>query len=688
MAQGKLSFSEWARRFAWWLAACAVVAQAQTAAPHPSLLFDAAGIARLKARSQDVAWSAQWQAFRSRFDGTLQEKIELPPRGSNWAHWYVCPKHGERLTRGKKIGAWEWEHICPVDHEVFHGDPTHPDRDFDGCVLAGIHDGYARAVQSAGILYQVTGDARYAQRGREILMAYADRYLSYPLHNTHGEAKIGGGRVSPQTLDESVWLIPLAQGADLLWSAIGESDRQRLAQKFLLPAARDVILAHKMGIHNIQNWKNSAVGLTGFLLGDDALIHAAIDDPVRGFRMQQAKGVQSDGVWFEGSWGYHFYTLSAVWPLVEAARNHAIDLYGEPLKKMFEAPVRLSMPNLMLPAFNDSTEVDVHNPLYELAYARFQDPIDLAALEGSNRQNEYALWFGVDKLPENKRVALGSRNATDSGYAILQQGEGPQATWLCLKYGPHGGGHGHPDKNNFILYARGQVLFPDPGTRPYGSPLHFEWDRVTLAHNTLVVDEKSQAEATGRNLTFGSENGVDYAMTEAGKIAGDVRFVRTAVMLNRNLVLFVDAVHSGTEHTYDLATHVNGRWKDRPAGEKIALPASEGYQHLLDVSAVKRGSVTLGLEGVSIVLAGNEPTTVITGTGVGKSTEDRVPVAIFRRVGRDAVYVWAAVLDGDAVRLRPKTVQDGKVAVRVEGSTRSWDVAVDDAKGSVKVTAQ
>ena len=63
-----------------------------------------------------------------------------------------------------------------------------------------------------------------------------------------------------------------------------------------------------------------------------------------------------------------------------------------------------------------------------------------------------------------------------------------QATWLCLKYGPHGGGHGHPDKNNFVLYARGKVLFPDPGTRPYGSPLHNGWDKITLAHNTLVVD--------------------------------------------------------------------------------------------------------------------------------------------------------------------------------------------------------
>lgn len=267
----------------------------------------------------------------------------LPPRGSNWFHLYVCPTHGARLTSGRKIGDWRWEHICPTGHEVWKGDPTRPDRDFDGCVRSGTHDGYAHAVRQGAILYAVTGEARYAARARDILLACAGKYLDHPLHDTQGRAR-GGGRLSPQTLDESVWLIPAAQGADLIWDTLSEAGRKTITEKLFLPAARDVILPHRMGIHNIQNWKNSAVGLTGLLLGDNTLIRAAIDDPDRGYRMQMAKGLQPDGVWFEGSWGYHDYTLSAVWALVEAARNCGRDLYGEPLKKMFEAPIRLAMP--------------------------------------------------------------------------------------------------------------------------------------------------------------------------------------------------------------------------------------------------------------------------------------------------------------------------------------------------------
>ena len=239
-----------------------------------------------------------------------------------------------------------------------------------------------------------------------------------------------------------------------------------------------------------------------------------------------AKGVQGDGVWFEGAWGYHLYTLNALWPLTEAARNSGIDLYGEPLKKMFEAPIQLAMPNLMLPAFNDSTESPVRNNLYELAYARYRDPLYLRRPHRreprgtSTRSGSASIAIPAEAARRRWRAA--TRWTPDTRFSR----EG--GTWLCLKYGPHGGGHGHPDKNNFILFGGGHVLFPDPGTRPYGSPLHTEWDRATIAHNTLVVDGASQAPATGKSLAFGP----NYAMTDAGAIYPGVRFVRTAAMLS------------------------------------------------------------------------------------------------------------------------------------------------------------
>lgn len=662
---------------------------------HPRLLFNSEGVAQLKKRIQEPPWSEMWQKFKTDFDKTLDDKIELPPRGSNWFHWYVCPKHGAGLIQGKRIDKWQWEHICPVDNEILHGDPSRPARDFDGVILSNIHIAYARAICDSGILYQVTGDSRYAQRGRTILSAYAEHYLSYPLHNAHGEKKIGGGRIGSQTLDESVWLIPVVQGADLIWNTLSDKERQILADQLFLPAVRDIILPHKMGIHNIQCWKNSAVGIVGFLLDDHSLISAAIDDKNSGYRVQMDKGVQDDGVWFEGSWGYHFYTLSALWPLTESARNCGIDLYGKPLKKMYQAPILLAMPNLLLPAFNDGSEMNVRNNLYELAYARYHDPLYLTALAGSNRCNDCALWFGITQLPAPQPLATHSHNAQTSGYAILEREADDQVTWLCLKYGQHGGfSHGHPDKNNFVLFSRGQVVCPDAGTRLYGSPLFIEWNRTTIAHNTLVVDEDSQNPTRGKCLAFGSDHNVDYVMTDAGDIypGAGVHFIRTSVMLDKYLVLFVDQIDSDSQHTFDIVCHHNGHWLNLPAGEKFSLPQYNGYQHLKDVTSRQiNDSVSLMLDikdgwHSAIVLADNEPTQIITATGVGNNTEDRIPIVIFRRVAQKTVFIWAISLDASPVQIESKKSDTtNAITVDVSANKNAWQLNVNPEQSTVQI---
>ncbi len=291
--------------------------------------------------------------------------------------------------------------------------------------------------------------------------------------------------------------------------------------------------------------------------------------------------------------------------------------------------------------------------------------------------NQFALWFGVDRFPPVQASPGKSHNASDSGCAILQRG----ATWLCLKYGPHGGGHGHPDKNNFVLYSRGRVLFPDPGTRPYGSPLHAEWDRVTLAHNTLVVDEASQAPTTGKLLAFGD----DFAMTDAGNIYPGVRFIRTAALISEGLAVFVDRVTADQSHTFDLTTHYVGAWKNLPAGEPLTLPTKEGYQHLRDAT-VRHSNVNLTSDAGANVLASNEATDVITATGVGKSTADRIPMSIFRRRGREATFVWAVSLDGSPVKLDVASGVGGSVIVEIDAAEGAWTVNVDSEKLAVHVT--
>ena len=657
--------------------------------PHPRLLLDQDGIARLKRRIDSCDWAkSSWQSLKKRADSLLAKNIELPPRGGNWGSWHACPTHGVKLTKGNKLGPWQWEHVCPVDKEVFKGDPATPSRDYDGCSISGVHSEWSQAVRNLGVVYQVTGDKRYAAKAREILLAYASAYGSYPLHNASGEPKTGGGKRGAGSLDESTWLIPICQGADLVWDTLSDGDRRAVADKLLLAAVKEVILPNKMGIGNIQCWKNSAVGLVGLLLGDTDLIHEAIENPDRGYRVQMAKGVTADGGWWEGAWGYHFYTMSALRPLTEAARNCGIDLYGPEFKRMFDAPLRFATPNMKLPAFSDSSEQDLvgSRGFYELGYARYHDPAYLTFLSRGDRTSDYALWFGEPDLPP-KAPGEGRKSANYpvSGYAILTRGKGEDATWLCLKYGPYGGGHAHPDKLSFILYSRGQVIAIDPGYALYGLAVQWKWFRTTLAHNTLVVDEESQEKVDGKLISFGSKDGVDHIVADAGAIYEGVRFVRTAALLDPNLIVIVDQVTSDKDRVLDIAYHQRGAWLDLPKGDPWTPPDKPGYNYLKDATLRKlTGPTTLTTRiadnwSAAVTIDPGEAADLITATGITSGTQDRVPCAIVRRTGRESTVVWAIALDGKPALVERISVArlgepgPAPVSLRVTGGDgRAW----------------
>ncbi len=669
---------------------------------HPRLLLDGQDVRSLGQRVADSPWAERWAAYRADVDQRLARPLELPPRGGNWSHNYVCPDHGARLQLGRQIGAWEWEHRCPAGRHVLLGDASQARLDFNGNAIMGVHLDYAKLLVDAGVAYQITRDRQYAEQSRDILLAYAAKYLSYDRHDNRGRPK-GGGRVASQSLTEASWLIHMAQGADLIWETLDDQQRRDAEERLFRPALDEIILPAKLGIHNIQCRHNAAIGLVGFLLGDENLVGIAIDDSARGFRQQILQGVRDDGMWFEGASGYHFFTIEGLWPLAEAARHCGIDLYDARFKSMFDGPLTLAMPDLKLPNFNDSGTVALTSraDLYELAHARWSDARYLPLVAAGRRSGNLALWFGAVELPaERAATDRGSRNSPASGYAILERGAGDQATWLCVKYGPHGGGHGHNDKNHFVLYSRGAVLMPDAGAHAYGSPLHASWDKTSLAHNTLVVDQRSQAQAEGRCLAFGAAGGADFAITDAGDIYPGVRFVRSVALLNENLAVIVDQVQADRERVFDVACHFQGTWKELPDGQPWTPPDAPGYQHIADATTrVHAAGVTLRTslddnQEITITLADDEPTEIITGTGVGASTAERVPLMIVRRQAQETAFVWAVALDGRPATLQTLEVRDADrqpisaataTALTVRSGPRCSSLLINPDKQSVQV---
>ena len=84
------------------LVACASAAEPRPLPPHPRLLLNREGIEQLRQKIQHEPWNKVWAKFVAEMDRELKHKIELPPRGGNWSHNYVCPTHGARLKQGRQ----------------------------------------------------------------------------------------------------------------------------------------------------------------------------------------------------------------------------------------------------------------------------------------------------------------------------------------------------------------------------------------------------------------------------------------------------------------------------------------------------------------------------------------------------------------------------------------------------------
>ncbi len=510
--------------------------------------------------------------------------LELPPEGGQWTLWDVCPVHGVNLRYTPPTTK-----ICPIDNKQYSGWP------YDQVTYDRRIDDLANAARDLALAYRWTGERSYAEQSAWILKEKARKYLSYALHDKDNKSTRSGARMHSQTLDESVWLLPVAWAYDLLRGVDVFTPEERAdIETNLLREAVKTIQRNDAGMSNWQSWHNAAIGAVGFALSDDELIRAAIDGK-SGFRFQMANSITPDGFWYEGAWGYHFYALDPLLRLATMAAPAGWDLFSsEPLRKMFDAPLYMVLPSGSLPAFNDSKEVNLYayDTLYEYAFAQYAQP-QYAAVLGQRTRGINALLFGTEELPAVAIEALASKALPDSGYVMLRAPQGDHT--LAMKFGPHGGGHGHYDKLNFVTFANGATQALDPGTQSYAAPTHDTWDKMTIAHNTVTVDETTQAEATGQ-LVWADLDNETYraASANAGPAYKQARLARTVLLTSEYALDLFDAESTdGQPQLFDWAYHNDGEALPGPELSLDAFsgfPKKNGYQNITEAQSATPGA--------------------------------------------------------------------------------------------------
>ena len=541
----------------------------------PSLMFRAADLPAIRRRlTEDPDAKAWWEGFRRALDANIAKGVKVPPCGAQWYHWYSCRKCGAQLR-----GESPTRHMCVKCGEVHSGWP------YDDAYWFPFQHRCGDMVRDAGVAWAITGERRYADVAKGLLLDYAKVYLSWPRHDNWSKAtdrNPDAARAFSQVLDESVWMIDLVRGFDAISGTLTEEERQTIFARVFRPAADIIYKRDDVGrpiLGNHQCWHFSAYALAALMMGDVARVRESIDG-LSGWKYQLSRGILEDGCWYEGAWGYQFYTMSSLAPYFTALRNLG---YEPPaaFKRLFDSPFGQLAPDWFLPAVNDTARVrfapGALADLYEQAWTWWGDPQHgWWVAQQPRRTMAYALWG----RPARKDAAFtppASRNFGGTGLAVLRSrspaAKGPLPdNMLAMDYGPHGGWHGHHDKLQLLLWGRGWMWGEDPGCIAYGNPRHWGWYRSTLAHNTLAMGGRNQAPAQGRLVGYAAGENAAVVAADSGE-AYPGATVRRATALVDDIVLDFAEVSADSAHEWEWAFHARGK-QETSVTNGVAVPTA------------------------------------------------------------------------------------------------------------------
>lgn len=487
-----------------------------------------------------------------------------------------------------------------------------------------------QAIQAAGALYRLTGDRAYADYARDVLLAYARLYPTLGAHPA-GRGQVPG-RLFWQSLNDSVWLVYASQGYDAIRDTLSAQDRATIDRDVFARMAHflcDESADNFDKIHNHATWAVAAVGMTGYVLRDQALVDKALRgsrrDGKAGFLAQVDQLFSPDGYYAEGPY-YQRYALA---PFVLFA--NAIER-NQPQQHIFQR--------------RDGVLLKAVNSLVQSSYGGYFFPINDAILDKGLDTEELVAGIGIAYAqthdaqllsiaqrqrrvlltPEGLAVATalaqGRAQPFAFGSVLLRDGaQGDQGALAILRSGGEDGqtlvmkntsqgmGHGHFDKLNWLFYDNGQRVVTDYGAARFLNveakaggiylPENTSWAKQTVAHNTLVVNETSHFNGDWKvgeqhaptQLLFASTADTQIVSARMQQAYDGVSFTRTQALLSHSqlpLPVVVDLlrVNASAPARYDLPLHFNGQimqvgfTAERALTQRPVLGKANGYQHL------------------------------------------------------------------------------------------------------------
>jgi hypothetical protein len=291
--------------------------------------------------------------------------------------------------------------------------------------------------------------------------------------------------------------------------------------------------------------------------------------------------------------------------------GHSFRIFGNiennsiTIKQMFDAMIPYIDYRGWIFGINDSTENNVGGGRFEIAYYAFRDPAYAAFLKTAKERTN--LLYGVGELPDiTPEIGKGSAYSDNVGLVMLRsnQKEPRERIQAVLKYGTHGGYHGHYDRTGLLSLMRyGRSFFnPEMIWYSYQPFMYNFYVQSSIAKNMVTVDGKQQevddssrvifhegklfqagAVETESRWSYPGYGGLRWGHigfpTFSSKTVAEGRYVpipdpeprygsmsgftekilqRRLMILTDDYVVLSDYIRGGEQHDYDLLFQIKG----------------------------------------------------------------------------------------------------------------------------------
>ena len=551
----------------------------------------------VRSKIDNEPWAGDLVArLRSRTDEWIAHYRDDAARVAGWGHHYFCTSCKSHLV---------FDPLSPESHRCgtcgkMNGGPA-----INEAWNASYRASSCSLVFDAAILYKLYGDEKYIAYIRKVLEFFAENMGRFRVN----AQKPFVGVFCGTNLMDAICVQSLLKGLELVRDRFGEDELARYYRGFFAPMA-EFFTSAEGGTPNISCWMRGAAGMTGLFFGEREWCECAANG-FEGISGWLEEGVLLEGCWYESSFHYHMYCA-------EALTYYYVfcELYGysypelkEALLKMYRYPVRFAFPDGTFPSPNDgwpNRSFYQYAHQYEWIRQANDEPAFRYALMKAYSFPENAtapaggisrLLFGKNWAEEWERLPAAAQEAgrtpdatqhdPDVHYVMLRSANAS----VFFKYGFVIREHSHADVMNFELFAHGDYLSRDISNAGYGTDLFRNWQRRSIAHNTIMVDKQTQPNRPrGRVLRYEPE--ANRICAAAADVYPGVDYKRTLQLLDDCLLDVFQAKDSLGDryidsHTFDWFFHASGELEHDLAAVAAERPGeSEGYQMMEDVRRV------------------------------------------------------------------------------------------------------